>query len=87
MHNSTPVPEDAPPLEARYANFVKIGHNAYEFVLDFGQSYGDAEPQFHTRIVLGPAYAKALLETLGASVKAFAEAYGPPPQEPVKWRH
>lgn len=63
--------------EGRYANYFKVGHNAFEFVLDFGQSYSESkEPQLHTRIVTSPAYTKALLETLGESVEQYERTYG-----------
>ena len=52
-------------LEGRYTNYFTVGHNAFEVVLVFGQFYeGNREPQLHTRIVTGPAYAKKLLEVL-----------------------
>jgi hypothetical protein len=36
-------------LEGRYANYFKVGHNAFEFLLDFGQLYAESrEAQFHT---------------------------------------
>jgi hypothetical protein len=63
--------------EGRYANYFEVGHNAFEFVLDFGQFYPCAEtPQFHTRIVTSPTYAKALLDTLANSLRQFEEEFG-----------
>jgi hypothetical protein len=60
------------PLEGKYVNYFKVGHNAFEFVIDLGQSYMEnQEPQMHTRIVTSPAYAKALLETLRESVEQY----------------
>jgi hypothetical protein len=57
-------------LEGRYANFFKVGHNAYEFIIDFGQFYADETKQerIHSRIVTSPAYAKGLLKTLQAAI-------------------
>lgn len=64
-------------LEGRYANFFKVGHNAFEFLLDFGQSYPESEsPQFHTRIVTSPIYAKALMETLRESIERYESSFG-----------
>lgn len=64
-------------LAARYANYFEIGHNAAEFVLDFGQAYSQAEErQMHTRIVTSPPYAKALLRLLEKAVKGHERAYG-----------
>lgn len=63
--------------EGRYANYFKIGHNAFEFLLDFGQLYpGNGEPQLHTRIITSPVYAKALLETLRDSIDRYEHAFG-----------
>ena len=76
--------EDASPendaLEVgRYANFLKVGYTEHEFLLDFGQSFGQEEPQLHTRIVTTPAYAKALSRTLHESVEQYEARYGPIP--------
>lgn len=64
-------------LEGRYANYFEVGHNAFEFILDFGQLYSDGEePQLHARIVTSPAYVKAFLETLRTSIDQFECTYG-----------
>jgi hypothetical protein len=64
-------------LEGRYANYFKVGHNAVEFLLDFGQFYpGSAEVHFHTRIISIPVYAKALLQTLGESIAQYEQTFG-----------
>ena len=63
--------------EGRYANCFKVGHNAFEFLIDFSQSYPESEEvKLHTRIITGPAYAKALLETLGESIRQYEKKYG-----------
>ena len=63
-------------LEGRYVNYFEVGHNAFEFILDFGQSYlGNQEAQLHTRIVTSPAYAKAFLETLRESVEQYERSF------------
>lgn len=65
------------PLEARYVNYFKIGHNAFELIIDCGQCYADnEEPQLHIRIITSPAYGKALLKTLGDSLDAYEKSYG-----------
>lgn len=64
--------------EGRYANFFKVGHNAYEFVIDFGQSYAD-DPQresIHSRVVTSPAYAKVLLKTLQDAIGRYDDKFG-----------
>ena len=64
------------PLEGKYVNYFKVGHNAFEFVLDFGQSYlENPAPQMHTRIVTSPAYAKAFLETLRESLAQYESSF------------
>ena len=70
-------------LEGRYANYFKVGHNAVEFLLDFGQFYPEGErAQLHTRIITGPAYAKALLDILRESIDQYEQAFGAIPKEP-----
>jgi hypothetical protein len=67
--------------EGRYANYFEIGHNAFEFLFDFGQCYAEQnEAQFHTRIIMGPAYAGALLDTLQKAIDRYIESYGPLPE-------
>ena len=66
--------------EARYANYFEIGHNAFEFLLDFGQAYGEVSPMLHTRIISGPAYAKVLSGMLAESIGRFEQTFGPIPE-------
>ena len=64
-------------LEGKYANYFQIGHNAFEFVVDFGQLYSDGQQeQIHTRIVTGPSYAKEFLVLLEQSVEQYEEHFG-----------
>lgn len=63
--------------EGRYANYFKVGHNALEFLLDFGQSYVSTnKARLHTRIITNPRYAKALLETLQHSIAKYEKSFG-----------
>jgi len=63
--------------EGRYSNYFKVGHNAFEFVLDFGQFYPEnGDPRLHTRIITSPIYARALLETLQESIARYEQAFG-----------
>ena len=71
-------------LEARYANHFQVGHNDYEFIFDFGQFHpgqvtdADEPPQIRiVRIVMGPPFAKALLETLQRAVSEYEHLHGP----------
>lgn len=70
--------KDPGQLEGRYANYIEVGHNAAEFVFDFGQFYSEGErARVHTRIVTSPSYAKAFLETLRESIARYEESFGP----------
>jgi hypothetical protein len=63
--------------EGRYANCFEVGHNAFEFVLDFGQKYDEREAgATHTRIVTSPSYAKALQQTLAESLQRYEREFG-----------
>jgi hypothetical protein len=71
----------------RYANCFQIGHNAFEFLLDFGQvSSEGGHPSFHTRIIIAPASAKILHELLDQSIQQHAVTFGgsgePPSPKP-----
>jgi uncharacterized protein DUF3467 len=64
-------------MEGRYANYFEIGHNVFEFVLDFGQLYPDSQPPvMHSRVIVGPAYAKRLLEVLLKAVDSYELRFG-----------
>ena len=68
-------------LEGRYANYFKVGHNAFEFLLDFGQFYPETEKaQLHTRIITNPIYAKALLEIIRESLDRYEQTFGAIPK-------
>ena len=63
--------------EGRYANGVDIGYNAFEFVFDFLQRYGDeTTAQTRTRVVTTPAYVKAFLHTLTMSIAEYEREFG-----------
>jgi hypothetical protein len=66
--------------EGKYANYFEVGHNAFEFYIDFGQYDPKSEKvEMHTRIVTSPAYAKMMGETLSSSVESFEREHGPIP--------
>lgn len=68
-------------LEGRYANSFQVGQNAFEFVIDFGQSYVEGKREiFHTRIVSSPYYANVLLKILQDSIKRYENAFGTIPE-------
>jgi hypothetical protein len=63
--------------EGRYANYFEIGHNAFEFLLDFGQLYfEDPEASLHTRIVTSPVYAKRLSGVLQQALSQYEASFG-----------
>lgn len=65
-------------LVGKYANHFEIGHNAFEFVIDFGQYFsGNKEAELCARIITSPFYANNLLTTLQQSIKKYEEIYGP----------
>ena len=69
-------------VEGRYANYFKVGHNAFEFLLDFGQLYAESQrAQFHTRIITNPICAKSLLGILGQSLERYEQTFGALPRE------
>lgn len=70
-------PGEADQLEGRYANYFKVGYNAFEFVLDFGQFYPESEQtQPHTRIITTPNYAKTLFATLKEAIDRHEQTFG-----------
>ena len=75
--DDSPAYAGRPPIEGQYANVFQIGHNAFEFVIDFGQQYGDsAEAHYHTRIITSPAHIKSLMDTLATSLLQYKSRYG-----------
>jgi uncharacterized protein DUF3467 len=50
-------PKSTAHKEARYANYFQVGHNAFEFLIEFGQR---DEAGIHTRIYMSPQHARIL---------------------------
>lgn len=68
--------------EGRYANNFKVGHNACEFVMDFGQLFsGRFEERFHSRIVTNPVSAKYFFEVLQRSITEYEKKFAVIPLE------
>ncbi|MBN3760733.1 DUF3467 domain-containing protein [Burkholderia sp. Ac-20365] len=62
---------------ARYANYFEISHNAFEFLIDFGQYQPDTRRvQLHSRMASSPTHAKLLCAVLSIAVREFEEEYG-----------
>jgi hypothetical protein len=64
------------PSKGLYANYFEVGHTAFEFVIDFGQTYAEKPLACHTRIVTSPAYARSLLETLSKAIDEYGRRFG-----------
>jgi len=63
--------------EGKYANFFKVGHNAVEFVIDFGQFYSENDQaELYSRIITHPIYAKELLVTLHEAIAQYEQTFG-----------
>lgn len=63
--------------EGQYANSFKVGYNAFEFVIEFGQRHAGGERErMHTRIVTAPDYARALASLLARSLSRYEKAFG-----------
>jgi uncharacterized protein DUF3467 len=62
---------------AVYANYFEVGHNAFEFLIDFGQFQPDAgSVQMHSRMVTGPVHAKLLAQLLSQAISRFEAEHG-----------
>ena len=85
MNHKREIPQNAEKIEGKYANYFKVGHNAFEFVIDFGQFYSEsAKAELCARIITPPIYAKTLLEILRESIERYEEAFGVIPSEDNK---
>lgn len=63
--------------ESQYANYFKVGYNAFEFVIEFGQLHANAGGEkVHTRIVTAPQYARTLAGLLAKSIVRYEKAFG-----------
>lgn len=71
------VPPTIVRSEGRYSNYFRVGYNAFEFLVDFGQAYADDDSsELHTRIIIAPSYAKALSELLIESLRQYEAING-----------
>jgi hypothetical protein len=71
------VSECSKGIEGKYANYFKVGYNAFEFVVDFGQNYSENdEAELYTRVILAPAFAKALHASLEDSIRKYEKKFG-----------
>jgi hypothetical protein len=63
----TPGPRDTE--EAKYANYFRVGFNAFEFLLEFGQQEG----RIHTSIYVNPQHARKLCDLLQGALEVYEE--------------
>jgi hypothetical protein len=64
-------------LEARYVNYFEVGHNACEFIFDFGQYHPETRrAHINSRMVTGPVCAKLLADLLRSALQRFEEEHG-----------
>jgi hypothetical protein len=70
---------DRPPAshvkEGRYANFFQIGHNASEFLIEFGQQEA-GESVFHTRIYVCAEQARVLADLMTSTLEQHERIFG-----------
>jgi hypothetical protein len=66
-----------PALEGRSANQFELAFTKFEFLLDFGQAYNTSEGTFfHTRIIMIPSSAKALVHMLEDLIARYEAEIG-----------
>ena len=69
--------EEHPAVEAKYTNLFRVGYNAFEVLVEFGQSYPGTDPDLiHSRIATSPTYAREFLRMLSSSIEGYEREYG-----------
>ena len=63
-------------VDGRYANYFEVGHNAYEFLLDFGQAAAGEAVRMQVRVITSPEGARRLSELLGEALEEYRESFG-----------
>ncbi len=64
-------------LIAAYANYFEVGHNAFEFLIDFGQiDPQSADININSRIAVSPTHAKLFLTLMKKAVTQFESEFG-----------
>jgi hypothetical protein len=68
---------DGAPASRVYANYLAVGHNMSEVLLDFGQFFGSgAPPSFHTRLITSPLHLRSFHELMGGAIDRYEEEFG-----------
>jgi hypothetical protein len=76
VNDNVPIWEDTRE-EAHYANCFKIGHNAFEFIIDCGQMTGEGTGvRVTARILTNPRSAKSLFHTLRQALEEYEQSFG-----------
>ena len=60
-----------------YANFFQVGHNAVEFLLDFGRQFEGSNEQMLVRVLTNPGHAKVLSNLLNRAIEQYEDRFGP----------
>ena len=77
MNASTPPASAEQGPLAIYANYFEVGHNAFEFLFEFGQFRPDSgNIHVHSRIVAGPVQAKLFARMFAQAVDRFEATHG-----------
>lgn len=64
-------------LNGTYSNHLRVGCNAFEFVLEFAQFRENDTRAVHvTAVVTSPAFAKAFARTLSDSITSYEQRFG-----------
>jgi len=77
MRRSEPTHKSGRVVRALYANYFEVGHTAFEFVIEFGDTFATKPRTSHTRIVISPVYAQELLDVLERAVRRYERRFGP----------
>jgi Protein of unknown function (DUF3467) len=77
MRRTGPSRKSARVARPLYANYFEVGHTAFEFVIEFGDTYVTKPRTCHTRIVTSPVYALELLDVLKRAVRRYESRFGP----------
>ena len=68
------------PKAGRYANVFRVGFNAFEMVIEFGEQFSDDEnARMHTRVVTNPVFARGLVNSLNDALANHASDFLPEP--------
>lgn len=77
VNDAIPAWDNPGNLEGHYANCFKIGHNAFEFLIDFGQVVEEsARAKLTSRIVIHPHAAKELFRILQEAIGEYERTFG-----------